>query len=118
MITILNEDEFQSYNLVLDSHFSEFKDFWDSIYFILRCEEYYNLEIFDSEVIFIESKDLSFKEIEELFLFIRDGFISDFIHQLILNNINDLKSIRSLYSDYITNNREQIISSLLKREIN
>ena len=113
MIKILEEHLFD-YDLNLDSKVSEINDIYDFISFIMECETYYNLEIFDNEAEFIEVKDLSFLDIEDFFIFLRDGYATESIHKLIINNIDWLSEIRPDYRWYITNNRDSKIDLLFK----
>lgn len=111
MIEILDK-ELQGYDLNLDSKISEIDDVVDFITFILSCEIYYNLDIFDDEAEFIEVKDLSFLDIEDLFIFLRDGYATDSIHKLIVDNIDWLSKIRPDYRWYLTNRRNDRIDLL------
>ena len=110
MLKILNEIQ---PDLNLDSSPSDIKDAWDLIALILKCEEYYNFEINDSEAIFIETQNIKFGQIEDLFIFLRDGWATPFIHNLIINNINELKGNRPDYEIYIINQRDNKINDLL-----
>lgn len=115
MIKLLNEElNSNGHDLILDSRVSEINDIYDFISFIMACEIYYNIEIFDDEVEFIEVKDLSFLDIEDLFIFLRDGYATDSIHKLVVDNINWLSRIRPDYRWYIANNRNNKIYSLFK----
>ena len=114
MIKLLNELEPQGYDLNLDSNISEIDDVVDFITFMMDCETYYNLEIFDDEAEFIEIKDLSFLDIEDLFIFLRDGYATDSIHKLIVDNINWLSRIRPDYRWYLANSRNDKIDSLFR----
>ncbi len=107
------ESELFEYDLDLDSKLSEIDDVYDFINFIIKCEEYYNLVIFDDEAEFIEINDLTFLQIEDFFIFLRDGFATPFIHNLILNNINYLRTIRLEYDNYIVKNRDIKLNDLL-----
>ena len=80
MIKIL-DSEFFGCDFTLDSKISEISDVYEFICFILKCEEYYNLVIFDDEAIFIETNNLSFKDIEDFFIFLRDGYATESIHK-------------------------------------
>ena len=102
------------YDLDLDSKLSEIDDVYDFINFIIKCEEYYNFELYDDEAGFIEVKDLTFLQIEDFFIFLRDGYATEFIHNLVVSNINDLRLIRGYYGDYIVKNREIKLNDLLK----
>jgi hypothetical protein len=62
---------------------------------------------------FIEEKNLSFLQIEDFFIFLRDGYATSFINKLIIDNINRLKSCRYEYESYIINNRDNKINDLL-----
>jgi acyl carrier protein len=93
MIKILNE--FTEYNLNLDSKPSDMTDGLDFVAFILDCEKYYNFEINDDEAIFIETENLTF------------------IYNLIVKNINELKSNRPDYEKYIINHRDNKLNDLL-----
>ena len=101
-------------NLNLDSRPSDITDGWDFVTIILKCEEYYNYEINDSEAIFIETQNIKFGQIEDLFIFLRDGWATPFIHNLIINNINELKGNRPDYEKYVINQRDNKINDLLK----
>lgn len=114
MIKLLNELEPQGYDLNLDSKISEITDIFEFISFIMACEIYYNIEIFDDEAEFIEVKDLSFLDIEDLFIFLRDGYATDSIHKLIFDNINWLSRIRPDYRWYLANRRNDKIDSILR----
>ena len=111
MIKILEKNLFD-YDLNLDSKVSEINDIYDFISFIMKCETYYNLEIFDAEAEFIEFKDLSFLDIEDFFIFLRDGYATDSIHKLIVNNIDWLNGIRPDYRWYLANLRDNRIDSI------
>ena len=110
MLKILNEIQ---PDLNLDSKVSDMYDGWDFVALILECEKYYNFIIYDDEAMFIEEQDLSFLQIEDFFIFLRDGYATSFITQLIIDNINRLKSCRSEYESYIINNRDNKINDLL-----
>ena len=113
MIKLLNEElNSNGYDLILDSRVSEISDVYDFISFIMACEIYYNLELFDDEAEFIEVKDLSFLDIEDLFIFLRDGYATDSIHKLIVDNIDWLSGIRPDYRWHIANRRNDKIDSL------
>ena len=115
MIKILDSElNSNGYDLILNSKVSEINDIYDFISFIMACEIYYNLELFDDEAEFIEVKDLSFLDIEDLFIFLRDGYTTDSIHKLIVNNIDWLSRIRPDYRWYIINNRDSKIDSLFQ----
>jgi len=111
MIEILDK-ELQGYDLNLDSKISEIYDVVDFITFILSCEIYYNLDIFDEEAEFIEVKDLSFLDIEDFFIFLRDGYATESIHKLIVDNIDWLNRIRPDYRWYMANRRNDRINLL------
>jgi hypothetical protein len=111
MIEILDK-ELQGYDLNLDSKISEIYDVVDFITFILSCEIYYNLDIFDEEAEFIEVKDLSFLDIEDFFIFLRDGYATESIHKLIVDNIDWLNRIRPDYRWYLANRRNDRINLL------
>ena len=116
MIKILEAElNSQGYDLNLDSKISEIDDVVDFITFILSCETYYNIDIFDDEAEFIEVKDLSFLDIEDLFIFLRDGYATDSIHKLIFDNINWLNRIRPDYRWYLANSRNDKIDSILRQ---
>jgi hypothetical protein len=110
MIKILNE--IQS-DLTLDSKVSDMYDVWDFVNLILECERYYNFIIYDDEAMFFEEKNLSFLQIEDFFIFLRDGYATSFITQLIIDNINRLKVNRTEYEKYVINNRDNKINDLL-----
>ena len=107
------ENELYEYNLDLDSKLSEIDDVYDFINFIMKCEEYYNFELYDDEAGFLEIKDLTFLQIEDFFIFLRDGFATEFIHNLVVSNLQDLKRIRKYYEDYIVKNRDNKLNNLL-----
>ncbi len=109
MIKILESE----YGLEMDSKISEIYDTFDLISFLLSCEEYYNLEIFDDEAMFIEYKDLSFIDIEDLFIFLRDGYATESIDRLISENIEELSAIRPDYRWHLIERRNSKIDSLL-----
>ena len=111
MIKIL-DSEFFGCDFTLDSKISEISDVYEFICFILKCEEYYNLVIFDDEAIFIETNNLSFKDIEDFFIFLRDGYATESIHNLIVKHIEELNLIRPDYRWYIANNRNNKIDSI------
>ena len=116
MIKLLNEElNSNGYDLILDSRVSEITDVFEFISFIMSCEIYYNLEIFDDEAEFIEVKDLSFLDIEDFFIFLRDGYATDSIHKLIVDNINWLSRIRPDYRWYLVNRRNDRIISLTSK---
>ena len=110
MLKILNEIQ---PDLNLDSKVSDIHDGWDFIALILECEKYYNFIIYDDEAMFFEEKNLSFLQIEDFFIFLRDGYETSFITQLIIDNINWLKSHRPEYENHIINNRDNKINDLL-----
>jgi hypothetical protein len=110
MLSLLNEIQ---PGLNLDSKISDMYDGWDFVALILECERYYNFIIYDEEAMFIEEKNLSFLQIEDFFIFLRDGYATSFINKLIIDNINRLKSCRSEYESYIINNRDNKINDLL-----
>jgi hypothetical protein len=101
-----------NYKLTMNSKVSEITDALDYVSFILECEEYYNFVINDDEAVFFEEENLSLKEIEEFFLFLKNSQTTDFIHGLITNNINRLKSNREEYESYIVDCRDKKIKSL------
>lgn len=109
MIRILESE----YGLEMDSKISEISDPFDMISFLISCEEYYNLEIFDDEAMFIEYKDLSFIDIEDLFIFLRDGYATESIDLLISENIEALSAIRPDYRWHLIERRNSKIDSLL-----
>jgi hypothetical protein len=111
MIKIL-DSEFFGCDFTLDSKISEISDVYEFISFILKCEEYYNLVIFDDEAMFIETNNLSFKDIEDFFIFLRDGYATGSIHNLIIKHIEELSLIRPDYRWYIANRRNDKIDSL------
>lgn len=113
MIKIL-EELLIGYDLNLYSKVSDIDDVFDFISFIMACETYYNLEIYDDEAEFIEFKDLSFLDIEDFFIFLRDGYATESIHKLIVDNIDWLSRIRPDYRWYITNKRNDKLNSLLR----
>lgn len=114
MIKLLDDLNNQGYDLNLDSKISEINDVYDFISFIMSCETYYNLEIFDNEAEFIEVKDLSLLDIEDFFIFLRDGYATDSIHRLIVNNIDWLSGIRPDYRWYLANRRDDRINLLFQ----
>jgi hypothetical protein len=111
MIKILEEHLFD-YDLNLDSKVSDIDDVYDFINFIINCEIYYNMEIFDDEAEFIEFNDLSLRNVEDFFIFLRDGYATESIHKLIIDNIDWLSRIRPDYRWYIINNRDSKIDLL------
>jgi hypothetical protein len=113
MIKLL-DDKLNSKGYDFNSHskISEITDVFEFISFIMACEIYYNLEIFDDEAEFIEVKDLSFLDIEDLFIFLRDGYATDSIHKLIVDNIDWLSRIRPDYRRYLANRRDDRINSI------
>jgi len=113
MIKLL-DDKLNSKGYDFNSHskISEITDVFEFISFIMACEIYYNLEIFDDEAEFIEVKDLSFLDIEDLFIFLRDGYATDSIHKLIVDNIDWLSRIRPDYRWYLVNHRDDRINSI------
>lgn len=113
MLDILEIEDFKDYELTIDSRLSDFKDFWDSIYFIIKCEEVYQIQFFDLEVIFMEEKDFSFRNIEDLIKFLKTGETSEFIHNIIVDNISKLKQIREVYLEYVVSKRDEKISSII-----
>jgi hypothetical protein len=110
MLSLLNEIQ---PDLTLDSKPSDIRDGWDFVALIIECEKYYNFIIYDDEAMFFEEKNLSFLQIEDFFIFLRDGYATSFINKLIIDNINRLKSCRSEYESYIINNRNNKINDLL-----
>lgn len=98
MLSLLNE--IQS-DLNLDSKVSDITDGWDFVALILECEKYYNFIIYDDEAMFFEEKNLSFLQIEDFFIFLRDGYATSSITKLIIDNINRLKSCRSSIVSFI-----------------
>lgn len=100
-------------NLDLDSRPLDLNGF-DFVTIIIKCEEYYNFEINDDEAIFIEKENITFGQIEDFFIFLRDGWATPFIHNLIINNINELRVNRPNYEMYIINQRDKKINDLLK----
>lgn len=114
MISLLENLNFNGYELNLDSKISDIFDVLDFIQFIMDCEIYYNLEIFDDEAEFIEVKDLSFLDIEDLFIFLRDGYATDSIHKLIVDNIEWLSRIRPDYRWYLVTRRDDRINSIFQ----
>lgn len=111
MLNILNKI-LPEYNFGLDSRISDITDSWDYIAFIMECESYYSFEINDDEAIFFEEENLSFKQIEDFLLFLKNGSATPFIHTLITNNINRLKKNRPEYESYIVENRDSKIKKL------
>jgi len=112
MLQILST-ELSGYDFDLNSRISEITEVYDFILFIMACEVYYNFEIFDDEAEFIELNDLTFLEVEDFFIFLRDGWATKYIHQLILNNINWIKKIRPEYEWYLRDLRNSKIDSIL-----
>lgn len=110
MLSLLNE--IQS-DLTLDSKPSDIHDGWNFVALIIKCEEYYNFIIYDDEAMLFEDKDLTFLQIEDFFIFLRDGYATSFITKLIIDNINWLKSHRPEYENHIINNRDNKINDLL-----
>lgn len=108
MLSILKE-----YNIDLDSKPSNLIDGWDFVSIIIQCENYYNFIIYDDEAMFFEEKDLTFRQIEDFFIFLRDGYATSFINKLIIDNLNRLKVNRTEYESYIINNRNNKINDLL-----
>ena len=110
MLEILNEIQ---PDLTLDSKVSDMYDGWDFVALMIECEKYYNFIIYDEEAMLFEEKDLSFLQIEDFFIFLRDGYATSFITKLIIDNINWLKKYRPEYENYIINNRDNKINDLL-----
>jgi hypothetical protein len=110
MLSLLNEIQ---PGLNLDSKVSDMYDGWDFVALILECEKYYNFIIYDDEAMLFEDKDLTFLQIEDFFIFLRDGYATSFISKLIIDNINWLRPFRSEYESYIINNRNNKINDLL-----
>ena len=110
MLNLLNEIQ---PDLTLDSKPSDMDDGWDFVALIIECEKYYNFIIYDDEAMFFEEENLTFREIEDFFIFLRDGYATSSITKLIIDNINRLKSCRSEYEKYIINNRDNKINDIL-----
>jgi hypothetical protein len=110
MLNLLNEIQ---PDLTLDSKPSDIHDGWDFVALIIECEKYYNFIIYDDEAMFFEEENLTFREIEDFFIFLRDGYATSSITKLIIDNINRLKSCRSEYEKYIINNRDNKINDIL-----
>ena len=84
MLNLLNEIQT---DLTLDSKPSDIHDGWDFVALIIECEKYYNFIIYDDEAMFIEEENLTFREIEDFFIFLRDGYATSSITKLIIDNI-------------------------------
>ncbi len=100
------------YNFGLDSRISDITLGWDYVAFIMECELHHGFEINDDEAIFFEEENLSFQEIEDFFLFLKNGSATPFVHALIANNINRLKKNRPEYESYIVESRDRKIRKL------
>jgi hypothetical protein len=105
ILDVISDEVFEKYKLTLDSYLLDLKDFWDPIYFIIKCEELYEFQLFDDEVVFMEKENLSFRQIDEFIKFLKTGIASDYIQKSIIKNIKELKDIRPIYIEYIRNNR-------------
>jgi hypothetical protein len=108
---ILN-DEFSEYGLNENSKPSDFEDFYDFISFIITCEKKYDLQIFDAEASFFESKNLTFKQIHYFFEFILTGNC----HESILNLIDskEIRNEREIYKEFKKKQRDEKINKLLE----
>ena len=49
ILDVISDEVFEKYKLTLDSYLLDLKDFWDPIYFIIKCEELYEFQLFDDE---------------------------------------------------------------------
>ena len=103
ILDVISDEVFEKYKLTLDSYLLDLKDFWDPIYFIIKCEELYEFQLFDDEVVFMEKENLSFRQIDEFIKFLKTGIASDYIQKSIIKNIKELKDIRPIYIEYIRN---------------
>ena len=101
------------YNLGLDSKINEITDVYESINFIIECENIYDLQLRDLEAMFFERKNFSFGELHEIITFLKDGTDSPFVHKTITENISELKEIRSIYGEYIINKRDSFLNEML-----
>ena len=118
MSDIFIDSVFIDFNFNLESKICDIKDCWDFVYFFIRCEEVYEIVLFDLEVCILETKNLSFRQLDEFINFLKSNIITEFIHSFIINNINELKGIREVYLDYIISNRNNKIDLLIGKKDN
>lgn len=109
---ILNSNTYSDYGLNENSKPSDFDDFYDFVNFIIECEEKYDLQLFDTEATFFESKNLTFKQIHHFIEFILTGNC----HESILNLIDskEIRNEREIYKEFRQKRREEKINKLLE----
>lgn len=84
--------EFKDLNL--ESKIIDVKDMWDCLYFFIRCEELYNINIFDTEAELIEEEKAKIYQIFEYCEFIKNNKLTDFVIDFISRNQKEIIKVR------------------------
>ena len=101
-------EEFTDLNL--DSNLLDIEDMWDLIYFFIKCEENFDVQIWDLEIEILERKNVKVSEVFEYFEFLKNQKITKFVNNFYIENKNDLIEVRQKEIESI---RDKKINDLL-----
>jgi hypothetical protein len=99
-------------NLTLDSNLLDIEDMWDLLYFFIKCEENFGIQIFDLEVEILERKNVKISEVFEYFDFLKNEKLTKFVNDFYIENKNDLIGVRQKEIESI---RDKKINDLIKK---
>jgi len=103
-------EEFTDLNL--DSNLLDIEDMWDLIYFFIKCEENFDVQIWDLEIEILERKNVKVSEVFEYFEFLKNQKITKFVNNFYIENKNDLIEVRQKEIESIRNKK---INDLIKK---
>ncbi len=81
-------------NLTLDSNLLDIEDMWDLLYFFIKCEDNFDVQIFDLEAEMLERKNVKISEVFEYFDFLKNKKLTEFVNRFFIENKNDLIGVR------------------------
>jgi hypothetical protein len=92
----MNTDEiFNEFpNLTPNSNILDVGDGWDFIYLVVKCEEVFDIQIWDSEVEILERNNVKVSQLFEYFDFLKNQNLTEFVNRFFIENKNDLIKIR------------------------
>jgi hypothetical protein len=109
----MNTDEiFNEFpNLTPNSNILDIENVYDFIYLFIRCEEVFEIKIWDLEVEIFERNNVKVSQLFEYFDFLKNKNLTDFVDNFFNKNKNDLIKIRQNEIELILDEK---INNLIK----